>query len=177
MRKLLWLLCTGLVFSQLTFAAPPAKPAVNLEPEAEQWKGKPYDSMFQFSFMPGIALLGSTVGLGLNAAVAVKVSQHGFIDDINDQAHFEIMAGPIFVSSTVASAYSVHLRWDFHKNDYWSFYLLGGLGGEVGGLLTGNYRAFHPRFGVGALWNLFEFLSFRAELSHEFTGIGIVYIL
>jgi hypothetical protein len=107
----------------------------------------------------------------------VLAARNGFIDDINDQAYVEAMGGPLIVSNTVAWTLNVHLRWDFHKNDLWSFYSLGGFGAEFGGAGVGNYSCLHPRFAIGALWNLFEFLSFRAEISHEFTGVGIVYLL
>lgn len=177
MRRTFQNLFLGLLFSHVAVAASPAKPAVSLEPEPEAWKGKPYATLFQFSFMSGVGLLGSSVGLPLNGAVAVKIAHQGFVDDINDQAYLELMGGPLFVSNTLVGTYSLHLRWDFHKNDYWTFYSLGGLAAEFGGPLVGNYRSFHPRFGIGAMWNLFEFLSFRGEISHEFTGVGISYLL
>jgi hypothetical protein len=158
-------------------ATPPAQPAVNLEPEAEQWKGKPYNHQFQFAFLPGLGLIGQSAGLSLNAAVSFKILHTGFLADVNDQAYLELFGGPCFFGSVTAAIYSAHLRWDFHKNDFWSFYALGGVGGSFGGAGAPGFTTFHPRFGVGALWNLFEFVSFRAEVSHEFTGFGMVYLL
>jgi hypothetical protein len=161
------------VIGQLALATPPAMPAVNIEPEPEQWKGKPYDHRFQFSFLPGVGVIGASAGFSLNGAAAVKILNTGFLDDVNDQAYVEALAGPCFLNGLTTIQYSSHLRWDFHKNEFWSFYALGGIGGTLGGGLN----TVHPRFGVGAFWNIFEFASFRAEISHEFMGLGIVYLL
>lgn len=143
------------------------------EPEPEMWKGKPYDAVFGFSFMPGLGIAGPVAGFALNGAISVKIAHEGFIKDINDQAHLEVMGGPLFMSGVTAAVFSMHLKWDFVKNEFWTFYSVGGVGALF---LTGQDIAY-PRFGVGAVWNPFEFLGFRAELSHEFTGVGIVYTL
>ncbi len=153
------------------------KPSVaayaNPEPEAEIWKGKPYDTVFGFSFMPGFGFFGAQAGFALNGAVSVKVMHEGFIKDINDQVHLEIMGGPLFLTGVTAARFSLHLKWDFIKNEFWTFYSVGGMGATF---LAGS-NVGYPRFGIGTVWNPFEFLGFRAELSHEFTGIGIVYSL
>ncbi len=179
MRRALLALLISFSFALSSFAAPavPATPGSNLEPEAPQWKGKPYDTRFQFSALTGVGLMGANTGFSLYGAAAYKLLHEGFLEDINDQVYLEVMGGPIFVSGNVGGVVSGHLRWDFHRTEIWSFYALGGIGFEFGGLALGNIKMFHPRFGAGVMWNLFEFLSFRGEVSHEFTGIGVVYLL
>ncbi len=169
--------------SQFASAVTPPKPAVpapalgaSLQ-DAPAWKGKPYDTHFQFSALSGIGLMGTSTGVPLYGAVAFKVLHEGFIDDINDQLFVEAMGGPLFTWAGAGWVADLHLRWDFHKNDLWSFYVLGGVGVDVSGTGLARVTLVHPRVGVGAFWNLFEFLSFRAEVSHEFTGIGVVYLL
>jgi hypothetical protein len=175
-RALLALLLT---FSFALHAAPavPATPGSNLEPEAPAWKGKPYDTRFQFAGLAGVGMFAASTGFSLYGAAAYKILHEGFLEDVNDQAYIEVMGGPLFVSGSVGGVLSAHLRWDFHRNEMWTFYALGGIGAEFGGLALSNVKMFHPRFGAGVLWNVFEFLSFRGEVSHEFTGVGVVYLL
>ena len=87
--------------------------------------------------MAGLGVAGNSLGFGLNFAAAFKILHQGFIDDVNDQVFIELIGGPLFVSGTVAGFYGAHLRWEFHKNDMWTFYALGGLGGNYGGLAGG----------------------------------------
>lgn len=172
MYRHLQLLTLVLLISGVAHGANAAK-AVNLDPEPEQWKGKPYDSTFQFSALTGLGVNGASTGFSIYGGASVKIAHTGFLDDVNDQAHVEVQAGPLFNSGVTSLVINGHLRWDFHKNDLWSFYALGGLGMTSSPGLT----LFYPRFGIGAIWNLFEFLGFRAELSHELMAVGISYQL
>ncbi len=149
----------------------------NLEPEPEQWKGKPYDHQIQLGGMAGVSVVGATLGFTVLATGAFKIAHQGFLDDVNDQAYIELAAGPLFLTGSVGLMYGAHLRWDFHKNDIWSFYALGGVGGLIIGPSLARTFEFYPRFGIGTLWNVFDTISFRAELSHEFTGVGIVFLI
>ena len=83
MRRWFYGFWVGGLLAQGALASSAAQPAVALEPEPAQWKGKPYENVLQIGFMPGLGLLGSRVGLGLNGAVSVLAARNGFIDDIN----------------------------------------------------------------------------------------------
>lgn len=178
MRTLSTLLL-ALLISPLALAERPAKPAVpatseTAAAESNQWKGKPYDTRFQFAALTGLGVMGAGTGFALYGAAAYKILHEGFIDDVNDQTYLEIQAGPLFVGGPIAANFSMHLRWDFHKNDMWTFYSLGGVGMQLLGT-TSNF--IYPRIAVGTMWNLFEFMSFRLEVSHEFMGAGVVWLL
>jgi len=47
------------------------------------------------------------------------------------------------------------------------------LGVGVYGTAPASSTHFFPRIGVGALWNLFEGMSFRAEVTESLIGIGV----
>jgi hypothetical protein len=49
------------------------------------------------------------------------------------------------------------------------------LGGDITGDSLGNRFELYPRFGVGAFWKIGQNFNFRAELSHEFIGLGLVF--
>src|SRR5690349_16359031 len=130
-------LFSAFAFGEVEPARPavPAKSAasnVDLGPEPEPWKGKPYDFKFNLSVMAGAGIIGSQVGFGLNGLVAFKIDHDGFLDDINDQVFLELSGGPVFMQGSTLGAWSAHLRWDFHKNETWSFYAIGGFGGNFG---------------------------------------------
>lgn len=156
-------------------AMPAAPASANTSPSEGPWKGKSPDAMFQFSGLAGLSRIGSNVGFGLNGLAAIRMLQDGFIDGINDQVFVEFMMGPIFLPGATMIALGGHLRWDLHRDEFWAFYGLAGFHATVGstvGLGTFNFRS-----GIGAFWNLFEFLSFRAELSHEHMAVGVTYHL
>ncbi len=75
----------------------------------------------------------------------------------------------MFIAGGTGLQWSGHLRWDFNKDEDWTFYGLGGIGGAVRSPTT----EFYPRFGIGTIWYLWETIALRAELSHEFMGAGI----
>ncbi|MBY0371870.1 hypothetical protein K2X33_14390 [bacterium] len=177
-RKLLVfsiLVCSSLLNAKTVKNAAPAMPASPAKSVADSdlpWKGKPSPVQFQFSGLAGLSIVGGVAGFGINAAAAIKVLNDGFIDDLNDQVFVEFWGGPVFTGTFTAAAIGAHLRWDLSKNDLWTFYGLAGLGGSFGAV-----RTLHVRTGLGVFWNLFEFLSFRGELSHEHIGVGVTYLL
>ncbi len=149
------------------------------------FKGEAPTQKFHLGAMGGIGVVDSRVGASFQATAAVKVLDRGFADDINNQLFIEGQFGPLFIAGGAAFQYSCHLRWDFIKDLDWTFYGLGGLGGVVTGTSYSPIPAgpssasslFYPRFGIGALWGLFEMVSLRAELSHEFIGFGAIVLL
>lgn len=151
-----------------------ALPALSLGAAAENWKGKPYDNMFDVGGMAGLGILDGRAGFDIRGNAAVKIMNRGFVPDINNQLFIEAQPGVLFVYSSSAFVYSLHLRWDFTFNDDWTFYALGGVGGAFTGTDLGSRSEVYPRFGIGARWNVYANFGFRFELSHEFTGIGIV---
>lgn len=144
---------------------------------SEDWKGEPYLDEFSTSVLSGIGWVNGVVGFGLHGTVAKKILHRGFIDDLNDQVFIETQFGALFVTGGTAFPWSVHLRWDFHQNTLWTFYATGGLGGTFTGAALGNITQFFPRFGVGAYWNKFEFVSVRFLLNQDFIGAGVGFVI
>ena len=140
---------------------------------AENWHGKPYDNLFDVGGMTGMGILDGRVGYEVRGSVAVKVAHHGFFPDINNQLFLELQPGILFISGSTAFTYSLHLRWDFNMNEDWSFYAVGGFGGDITGHTLGDRVELYPRLGIGARWNVYANFGFRFEFSHEFTGIGV----
>lgn len=149
------------------------------------FKGESPSQNFHVGGMAGIGVIDSRVGASFQGTAAVKIMNRGFVDDINNQLFVEAAFGPLLLSGSTVFQYSFHLRWDFIKDLDWTFYALGGFGG----MITGSSYSpappapgravsyFYPRFGLGAMWGLFEMVSLRAELSHEFIGLGAVVLL
>ncbi len=149
------------------------------------FKGQPPPYQFNLGGLAGLGVVDSRPGFSLMGTAAVKIMNHGFAEDINNQVFLEAAFGPLFVSGGTAFQYSFHLRWDFVKDEDWTFYGLGGLGGVITGssyspIPLGPTKAssmFYPRFGIGAMWGLFDIASLRVELSHELIALGIVFML
>jgi hypothetical protein len=144
---------------------------------AEDWKGAPYKNELDISAEGGLGILDGTAGFEMRGSIAKKILDRGFLSDINDQLYIEAQPGILLVAGSSAFTYSVHLRWDFHKNEEWTLFALGGFGGDITGATLGDRFEFFPRFGIGARWDAFERISFRAELSHEFSGVGIMFLI
>jgi hypothetical protein len=143
---------------------------------AEEWKGKGYDQQFQVSALTGMTLMGNTAGFGIMALLAKQILNKGFFPDMANQAYIEASFGPAFMTGGTGFQIGAHLRWDFHKNELWSLYALGGLGWDIIPAGFTKAHAIHPRFGLGAFWHLFPQVSFRGEISHEFTGVGAAFM-
>lgn len=136
-------------------------------PAAEDWKGEPYQTNLAVAGMAGAGIIGGNVGLGVTAAIAIKIAHEGFIPDINDQVWLEFQGGPLFITGLTAATYGLFLRWDFHKDDDFTLYSLGGFGGSI------NPTRVYPRVAVGTIYRISGDLALRAELSHEFIGVGL----
>lgn len=169
--------------SAVAMAAPKTKaPATlsSIEPgteSAEDFKGKDEPSEFGLGALAGMGILDNHVGFALLGAASKKIVHRGFISDITNSVSIEVEMGPLFVSGGTAFQYSGHLRWDFEKDAQWTFYALGGLGGDITGASLGDRFELFPRFGIGAMWKIGQNFNLRAELSHEFIGLGIIFPL
>jgi hypothetical protein len=142
----------------------------------ENWKGKPYNYRFQFSGLAGMGILNAQSGFQTNITASAEMLHNGFFPDVNNQTYMELGVGPLLLSTGNALAFNIRIRWDFHYTEIWSFFALGGFGGAFspngsGGTLVSAY----PSFGLGVLWNVFEHVSFRGEISHEFIGLGVMF--
>jgi len=159
--------------------------SINALGAEKAFKGESPTYQFTVGGLTGVGVVDSRMGYSLLGTAAVKVINRGFADDLNNQVFLEAAFGPLFVAGTTAFQYSFHLRWDFVKDEDWTFYALGGLGGVITGstyspVAAGPTKAssmFYPRFGIGAMWGLFEVASLRAELSHELIALGVVFLL
>ncbi len=140
---------------------------------AEDWKGQPPSQEFTLGGLFGLGIVDSSGGASVLGSVAKKILNQGFVPDINNQVYVEAEVGPLFTSGTTVFFYSGHLRWDFQKDDLWTFYALGGLAGDVTGAKLGDHWELYPRVGVGALWNIGMNWSVRGEVSHELIAVGI----
>lgn len=145
--------------------------------EADPWKGKSGPADWSFGAQLGLGVLNSTPGFALVATGGYRILRDGFIPDVNDSAFVELQMGPLFVSGTLALLFSAHLRWDFARDEQWTFYGLGGLGGFGAPVSLGSASALYPRFGVGAIWKIHPLFGMRAEISHEMTTVGGVFTL
>lgn len=157
------------LFPSSTLFSAARKPAAPFEGE-EPWKGSPYPERFSLAISGGLGSLGGTNGFSLLGAVSYSILHKGFIDDINDQVQLEAQVGPYFQSGVTNYFYSIHMRWDLHKDYQWSFFAIGGLAGVSESSGFGN--SIHLRFGTGIYWHLFEKFSFRLDVSREFLGLG-----
>lgn len=188
MRRRWFALALALVVVQApwsAFAAPPAAHAADriapmppaekstTKVSAERWKGEHPKSLFHVGGLTGAGFLSETAGFSILGVAAVKILNKGFLDDFTNQAFLEAQAGALFVGGQTYFQWNLQLRWDFVLDEYWTFYAVGGLGG-----VSGNTRnTFYPRFGIGAVWNLFVVCSLRAELTRDFIGAGVVFPL
>lgn len=147
--------------------------SVCLYAQEEDWKGKPDPQEFTVGVLTGMGIVDSKAGLSVLGTVSRKVVEPGFAPDINNGVSIELAAGPLFASGETTLFYSTHLRWDFRKTAEWGLYALGGLAGYTANSQIGNPFEFFPRFGIGTFWRLQDTFWLRAEVSHEFTGVGL----
>ncbi|MBC7692063.1 MAG: hypothetical protein H7222_09855 [Methylotenera sp.] len=140
----------------------------------DDFKGAPANAEVTASAMGGFGLIDTSGGFTVIGAIAKKIVNHGFINDINDQVFLEVEAGPLFTTGTTAWLYSVHGRWDFKQDDQWTFFAMGGLGANsVSSNRVGDRFSVYPRLGVGAFWTLPAGLTLRGEISHEVIIAGV----
>ncbi|MEO5970563.1 MAG: hypothetical protein ABIQ95_11600 [Bdellovibrionia bacterium] len=136
---------------------------------AEDWKGAPEESVLSLGAMAGLGVIDATSGFTIFGTLSKKIVNHGFVPDITNSVSVEGGFGPVILSSGTATAYSIHLRWDFEKDKDWTLFAMGGLGGNV---LNGRGE-FFPRFGIGAFYKMSGPLNARFEISHEAIAAGI----
>ena len=136
---------------------------------AEDWKGSPRDSSWGAGVVTGLAVVDGVYGFGLQGQVSRKIVHRGFAEDINNQVWIELGLGPVVASGLWGWNYAIQLRWDFHRDETWSFFALGGLGGTV----VGASGRLFPRFGLGTLYHVVDNLAVRGEISHELIAGGV----
>jgi len=142
---------------------------------AEDFKGTTPYHVLDLGMMGGLGTFGHDAGFATIGTVALRILEHGFIpDEINDQVFVELQLGPEFMGGETAWFTSAHLRWDFPKDDDWTFYALGGVAGNITNSTGGRNRVtVLPRVGVGAMWVFDPRIGLRAEVSHELLGAGL----
>ena len=82
----------------------------------ELWKGAPNPQLLSVSIMGGLGTWGGSEEFSLLGSIAYKIKHEGLLDDVNDQLYLEAQAGPSFGGGVSPISYSIHLRWDFHKD-------------------------------------------------------------
>ena len=144
---------------------------------AEDWKGQAGKAELDHGALTGVGIYRGVAGYTLLGTASKKLIHQGFAADINNSVSLETELGPLWVSSATAFSYSLHLRWDFMKDDQWGVYGLGGLAGTITGASLGDKFDLLPRFGVGGLYRVTDFVTARAELSHELIALGVAFPL
>lgn len=135
----------------------------------EDWKGATPAGKMEIGALTGLGLEGGSASFQLLGAASLRVSDDGFIPDINDQVSAEAELGAAFASDT-RFLYSVHMRWDFVKDSSLTPFALAGLSGSAGESVV-----LAPRFGVGAFWTLASGWTLRAEISRDITVAGVAF--
>lgn len=163
----------------LGFASPPAfsqtvSTVQSGSASAEDWKGPSDPADLHLGAFLGLGVLDSSAGFLISGTASKKIVRRGFVEDINNSVSVELQPGVLFVRSSSAFVYSAHLRWDFQKDDHWTLYALGGLGGAITSSALGNRFILLPRFGVGAFYQIHPIFALRAELSREVIAVGAV---
>ncbi len=146
--------------------------SVRSEPTGEDYKSFNPNNNFTIGASTGFGLVDTHGGFTLIGNLATKVVRDGFLPEIVNPVFLEVQFGPTFVSNATFWMYSTHLRWDFVKDRNWTFFGLGGFGGNFGNNRYGDRLAVHPRFGVGAFLSL-DTVDFRFEFSHEIITVGL----
>lgn len=144
---------------------------------SEDWKGKPPEHEITLGGLAGLGFIDAGIGVMFSANAAKKIINKGFVPDINDQVFVEAEWGPLLVKSETAFQYSLHLRWDFNKDEQWTFFAIGGVGGTITGSGLGSAAPIFLRFGLGAFWHINSLVSLRAQGSHESIAAGFSFAL
>jgi hypothetical protein len=123
----------------------------------------------------GLGLIDTTEGFTLIGSAGVRLVPDGFIPDIVNPVFLELQFGPMFARGSTLWMYSTHLRWDFVKDNTWTLFALGGFGGNISdNVVLGDRVAFHPRFGIGAFYDI-GVIVMRFDFSHELVTAGVSY--
>jgi hypothetical protein len=145
---------------------------------AEDWKGEPTPTEFSFGGLTGLGVVNGSGGPTLIGTVSKKIVHRGFIPDIRDSVSLEGSLGPVFLTGITPWIYSVHLRWDFEKDETWIFFATGGIGGNYRSysLAGGNSQTdidLTPRFSAGAFLKVTPQVWLRGEVAHDLIGVGV----
>ncbi len=152
--------------------APAAKVQANPLAPKEDYKSFNPDNRFTFGFSGGFGLVDTSGGAQLVGHIATKLVDDGFVPEIVNPVFLELQFGPLFTSGVTVWTYSTHLRWDFVKDEKWTLFAIGGLGGNWMSNKLGDRFAIHPRFGVGFFY-MMEKLDLRFDFSHEAILAGV----
>lgn len=147
------------------------------EEKTEYWKGSTSPEMVNFTLMTGNGTAGYPNAFTLMSMVAVKMMDRGFLDEINNQVFIEGEIGPHFVTSSPNWLVGARIRWDFEMNLLWRFYAAGGAGFVIPNSDTKAPFPFYPRIALGTFIQFNAYWKLRAEVSHEFTGVGLTFAL
>jgi hypothetical protein len=177
--KTRWLLAAGiLVASHAQAQLTPVAPALPLH---DNWQWPAQAHAWTLGVLPGVATINDSTGFSLQFAAAYKMLDKGFAPDISNQVFLEVQGGPFTTSRGSAFLYSAHLRWDFRLDGDWTFYGLGGLGGNKTSAALGGDFQLLPRFGAGAILSLDRQtqlpLDLRGEISRELVAFGLQFRL
>lgn len=140
--------------------------------QAEDWKGQPETSKWTAGAVTGLGIIGNNSGFTFLGTVSKKIIKNGFVTGINDSVSIEGMLGPVAFIFPQGWIYSIHLRWDFIKDDQWTLFTVGGVGGNVVSSTTTLFLL-APRFGIGSFFKLQETVYLRADVSHDLLGLGV----
>jgi hypothetical protein len=84
---------------------------------ADDFKGKDDPTQLGFGGMAGMGILDNHVGFEILGTASKKIVNRGFAGDIANSVSIEAELGPLFVPGGTAFAYSMHMRWDFDKDN------------------------------------------------------------
>ena len=140
---------------------------------AEDWKGTPDLGDMSFGGVTGLGIIDGTAGYSLIGSLSGKIISNGFIPSLTDSVSLEGMFGPFFMSNMTAWLYSAHLRWDFEKDSTWTFFAIGGVGGNFKSVNSNAQFEMTPRFGVGAFWKLSSQVRLRGDIAHDLIAVGV----
>ncbi len=186
-RRLWWSVTLGFTLAlALGLAVVPGRasadeaPALASQPFGagyEDWQWPLAEHDWTVAVIPGVGVINNSAGFTLQGAIARKLMHHGFAPDMNNQVFLEAQAGPMTTGNGSALLFSAHIRWDLTLNGDWTFYGLGGLGGNITSERLGDQFQLLPRFGVGAVLDIERQtrlpIGLRGELSRELIGIGV----
>lgn len=141
---------------------------------AEDFKGSMKDESTQLGASIGLSVPGALAGPAANLIFAKRIMPEGLIADIHDETWLELDLGGSLPGGGTGVQFSLLGRWDFIKDASWTFSALGGLGGSWTRYEGVNSTLFYIRTGLAALYSFDPAWGLRLEVSHEFSGVGIV---
>ncbi|HRK01862.1 MAG TPA: outer membrane beta-barrel protein [Oligoflexia bacterium] len=189
MKKIVVLSALALIFGATDASAQSKKKNTNTRPvyksvdasnsDSDAFKGRPRTNEHE---------LGAGLGLnyfsdfGFQARYAYRAMPEGFIEGVNDAFLIEGGVGMTFYGRVKSeNVTGVHFfaagRWDFTKDELWTFFGTLGLGYNATSIDTGDVKGggIFPVVGVGALYEINSDWAVRADFSYHFLGLGMAY--